>query len=68
MKKPMVSIKTVPLLTQAHGALRESAISGDMQLKAAADSVLSALVLVLRHEQAEVPAELAPYIRKLPPA
>lgn len=54
----MLQIDTVALLKDVHRALQ----TGDPELVAAAESVLSALVVVLRHEQAKVPDQLGPYI------
>ena len=61
----MIEIDTVALLKEVHAALREVQRTGDPELLAAAESVLSCLVVVIRHEQASVPAELGPYIVKL---
>lgn len=63
--KRTIPVRTVPLLTKVHAALR-AAGDTDKELKAAADSVLSALVVVIRHEEAHVPADIKPYIDRLP--
>lgn len=58
----MLRIETVSLLREVHRALQEVQQTGDKELLAAAESVLSALVVVIRHEQASVPDALGPYI------
>lgn len=57
----MIRIQTVPTLQLVHRALR----SADPQLLAAADSVLSALIVVLRREEADVPNEVGPHLKRL---
>jgi hypothetical protein len=61
----MMKIDTVSLLKEVHSALQEVQQTGDQELLAAAESVLSALIVVIRHERAEVPDQLGPYIVKL---
>lgn len=58
----MLQIDTVSLLKEVHRALQEVQQTNDKELLAAAESVLSALVVVIRHEQAHVPDQLGPYI------
>jgi hypothetical protein len=58
----LLQIDTVVLLKEVHSALRECQRTGDIELLAAAESVLSALVVVIRHEQASVPDAVGPYI------
>ena len=58
----MLRINTVALLKEVHQALREAEVTEDQALLGAAESVLSALVVVIRREEASVPNELAPYI------
>lgn len=61
----MIQVNTVALLKEVHGALQEYQRTGDKELLNAAESVLSALVVVIRHEEAQVPSTLGPYIMKL---
>ena len=61
----MLQIDTVALLKEVHSALKEIQQSGDPELLAAAESVLSALVVVIRHERASIPDEVGPYVVKL---
>ena len=60
-----LSIDTGALLKNAQDALQEAEATGDQELKNAAESVLSALVVVLRRKQAKVPEALAPHIAVL---
>lgn len=63
--KKYITIQTIPTLVAVHRALREVRDTGDPALLAAADSTLSALIVVLRREEAKVPAEVGPHIDKL---
>lgn len=60
-----VVIDTIPLLQQAQDALELAEQTDDRELRNAAESVLSALVVVLRKKQAKVPATLTPHIALL---
>lgn len=61
----MIRIQTVPTLQAVHMALREVQRTGDQELLAAAESVLSALIVVARQEEADVPNAVGPYLHKL---
>lgn len=61
----MLRVDTVALLKEVHQALRDVQLTGDKELLGAAESVLSVLVVVIRHEQASVPDSIAPYLVKL---
>lgn len=57
----MIRIQTVPTLQLIHQALR----SGDPRQLAAAESVLSALIVVVRREEADIPNAVGPYLETL---
>lgn len=61
----MIRVNTVTLLKAVHEALQEYQRTGDIELLAAAESVLSALVVVIRYEEASVPDTLGPYLIKV---
>ncbi len=61
----MIRINTVATLQEVHAALREVQETGDQDLLNAAESVLSALVVVIRREEASVPDSLRPHLAAL---
>ena len=60
-----LSVDTGALLREVQEALQEVEKTGNKELLNSAESVLSALVVVLRRKQAVVPEALAPHIAVL---
>lgn len=60
-----VTIDTVELLQVVQDALLQADQAGDRELRNAAESVLSALVVVLRRKKADVPDTLTRHIALL---
>lgn len=60
-----VAVVTSTLLKQVQKALIRAKAESDPELKQAAENVLSALIVVLRHPTAELPAKLKPFIDKV---
>ena len=58
-----IMVDTALLLEKAQRAVVDGFKNQDTALIAAGESVLSALVVVLKHRKAELPAELAPHIK-----
>lgn len=56
-----IEVETMMLLARAQAAC----LSSDPEIAKAGESVLSALVVVLKHPKAELPPELAPHIKIL---
>lgn len=61
----LIPVDTQALLRDAQAALQEAEQTNNKELRDAAESVLSALVVVLRRKDAKVPVELAPHIAVL---
>lgn len=60
-----IQVSTLKLLAEIHEALEQAERRGDQLLLNAAESTLSALIVVLRHPRAELPDALGPYIATL---
>lgn len=58
-------VSTLDLLREVQTALYDAERHGDTELLAAAESVLSALIVVLRYPRAELPDALGPHIAVL---
>ena len=57
-----VVVNTSRALTLVQQALIRAKTTNDLALKQAAETVLSALIVVLRHTDGELPAAVKPYI------
>lgn len=60
-----LNVDTQALLKEVQEALEEVERTGNKELRASAESVLSALVVVLRRKNAQIPPALAPHVEAL---
>lgn len=58
-------VETATLLHQVQKSLQEAERTGDADLKGAAESVMSAIAVCLRHQKVRLPDELVPFADKL---
>lgn len=54
-----ILVETAPLMQKAQLALQRAQRTNDTKLRNAAESVMSALAVVMKHRRAELPAALA---------
>lgn len=60
-----ILVNTAEVLEKVHAALTAGREARDPELVASAESVLSALVLVLRHKTAELPAAVRAHLERI---
>ena len=60
-----VTVDTAALLEKCQAAMQKAGKDADFALFNSAESVMSALTVVLKHPRAELPAALRPHIERI---
>lgn len=60
-----IIVNTADLLRKSQEAMARAITNKDPELMAAAESVMSALIVVLRHRTAQLPVAIRPFMEKL---